>query len=64
MIVRSYQPPDYAEWSRMRSVLFLGQTEDDMASWLARDDAIVLVAERTGGGLCGFSRKSIELSCT
>ncbi len=39
----------------MRSVLFLGQTEDDMASWLARDDAIVLVAERTGGGLCGFA---------
>ncbi len=39
----------------MRSVLFLGQTEDDMASWLARDDAIVLVAERTGDGLCGFT---------
>ncbi len=39
----------------MRSVLFLGQTEDDMASWLARDDAIVFVAERTGGGLCGFA---------
>lgn len=39
----------------MRSVLFLGQTEDDMASWLARDDAIVLVAMRTRGGLCGFA---------
>ncbi len=39
----------------MRSILFIGQTEDEMATWLARDDATVLAAERSDGGLSGFA---------
>ena len=39
----------------MRDVLFLGQTKEDMDSWLAREDSVVIVAERDGGGLCGFA---------
>ena len=53
----------------MRDALWPDQTADDMAAWLARSDAAVLVAERVsgGGGLCGFAEvgaRSIAEGCT
>ena len=55
MIVRQYLSTDLAEWRRMRDELWPGQTPEDMAEWLARSDAVVLVAERDLSGLCGFA---------
>lgn len=57
--VRAYEPRDLAEWLRMRRTLWpeLAGTDemDDAAAWLARPDAVVIVAERLGGGLSGFA---------
>lgn len=55
MKIRPYVGADRAEWRRMRDILFLGQTEQDMTSWLTREDSAVIVAERDSGGLCGFA---------
>lgn len=55
MRIRRYLPDDYSEWHRMRSALWPDQTEADMAAWLARPDAVTVVAEREAGGLCGFA---------
>ena len=61
MIVRTYQSTDHAEWLRMRRALFssLAPGDDeaqDAADWLARPDAVVLVAQRAGSsGLAGFA---------
>lgn len=60
MEVRPYRPADLAEWLRMRRALWpeiAPETEaDDAAQWLARRDAVVVVAERPGGdGLAGFA---------
>lgn len=55
MRIRSYTPSDHAEWRRMRTEFWPDQTEEDMASWLARSEAVVFVAERSGGGLSGFA---------
>ncbi len=55
MTIRPYHPGDHAEWARMRTAFWPDQTAEDMAAWLARPDAVVLVAERPGGGLCGFA---------
>ena len=55
MNIRLYAPADYPEWLRMRNALWPGQTEEDMAAWLARADAAVFVAEREPAGLCGFA---------
>ena len=60
MDVRLYQPGDFAEWLRMRRALWPEITPDtevgEAASWLARSDAVVLVAVRPGGiGLAGFA---------
>jgi aminoglycoside 6'-N-acetyltransferase I len=52
---RPYHPSGFAEWRRMRTALWPDQTEADMAAWLARADAAVLVAERGPNGLCGFA---------
>jgi aminoglycoside 6'-N-acetyltransferase I len=38
----------------MRTALWPDQTGADMAAWLARPDAAVIVAERGAGRLCGF----------
>ena len=60
MIVRSYQPVDHAAWLRMRRALFTSLTASDeardAAEWLARPDAVVLVAPRAGSSdLAGFA---------
>jgi aminoglycoside 6'-N-acetyltransferase I len=60
MIVRRYTPADHPEWLRMRLALWPEagtETQDaEMTAWLARSDAIVLVAPRTGNtGLVGFA---------
>ena len=54
VVIRPYAPGDFAEWRRMRTALWPGQTEDDMAAWLARSDTAVIVAVRATGSLCGF----------
>ncbi len=59
MIIRPYRPADRDEWLRMRVALWPDELLDEPASgadaWLARADAVVLVAERPGGGLAGFA---------
>lgn len=52
--LRAFTAPDRAEWGRMRTALWPDQTESDMASWLARPDAVTFVAVRPDGRLCGF----------
>jgi aminoglycoside 6'-N-acetyltransferase I len=54
VVIRPYESQDYAEWRRMRTALWPGQTQDDMAAWLARSDTAVIVAVRATGSLCGF----------
>lgn len=57
--IRAWRPDDHAEWLRMRRALFddiaPGNEEADAAAWLARPDAIVLVAVRADGRLAGFA---------
>ncbi len=53
--IRIYTASDRAEWGRMRTTFWPDQVEADMDDWLSRADAVVLVAERDGGGLCGFA---------
>lgn len=58
--VREYRPADLPEWLRMRRALWPeiaeGDEAADAAEWLARPDAVVLVAVRSGGaGLAGFA---------
>lgn len=52
-------PNDLAEWGRMRDALWPPEPGEDRAAelraWLARPDAVVLVAHRVAGGLCGFA---------
>ena len=60
MHVRTYEPADHAEWLRMRRALWPEIAPDaeeaDAAEWLARPDAVVLVAVRPDGrGLAGFA---------
>jgi aminoglycoside 6'-N-acetyltransferase I len=66
MEVRSYQPGDHAEWLRMRSALWPEITPNDevadAAGWLARPDAVVLVAVRHDGfKLAGFAELGVRL---
>ena len=44
----------------MRNMLWPDQTAADMATWLARRDAAVLVAERKSNGLCGFAEVGVR----
>ena len=60
MIVRRYAPTDDAEWLRMRFALWPEVSREvhraEMIAWLARPDAVVLVAPRTtNAGLAGFA---------
>lgn len=59
MIIRPYRPADRAEWMRMRATLWPDDLLEGEVSgsdaWLARADAVVLVAERPGGRLAGFA---------
>jgi aminoglycoside 6'-N-acetyltransferase I len=56
--VRRYRPADRDEWLRMRGALWPSDSPEaeaaDAAAWLARNDAVVIVAERPNGGLAGF----------
>jgi aminoglycoside 6'-N-acetyltransferase I len=59
MHIRTYQPADHDDWLRMRRALWprLGGEDaaEDAAAWLARPDAVVIVAARPGdAGLAGF----------
>jgi aminoglycoside 6'-N-acetyltransferase I len=53
--IRRYTSADFEEWRRMRTALWPGQTIEDMAAWLARPDADVLVADAGSGRLAGFA---------
>jgi aminoglycoside 6'-N-acetyltransferase I len=60
MEIREYRPTDLPEWLRMRRALFpeIAREDEaaDAAAWLAWPNAVVLVAERLGGGgLAGFA---------
>jgi aminoglycoside 6'-N-acetyltransferase I len=60
MNIREYQPTDLPEWLRMRRALWpeipAEDEREDAAAWLARPDAVVLVAVRPdAGGLAGFA---------
>jgi aminoglycoside 6'-N-acetyltransferase I len=60
MRIRAYEPGDHAEWLRMRRALWpehsSAEEAEDAAEWLARADAVVLVAAREeGAGLAGFA---------
>jgi aminoglycoside 6'-N-acetyltransferase I len=68
VVVRLYSSDDLPEWRRMRDALWPDQTRDDMTAWLARPDAVVLVAEHTtdAARLCGFAEvgaRSIAEGC-
>lgn len=71
MTVRPYQPTDLAEWLRMRRILWPDGSAEahlpDMQAWLARPDAVVLVAGRPGGAsLAGFAEvgtRSVADAC-
>jgi aminoglycoside 6'-N-acetyltransferase I len=59
MHIRPYETKDHDDWLRMRRALWpelVGENEvEDAAAWLARSDAIVIVAERLAdAGLAGF----------
>lgn len=58
--IREYRDSDLPEWLRMRRALWPEIEREseatDAAEWLARPDAVVLVAERRdGAGLAGFA---------
>jgi aminoglycoside 6'-N-acetyltransferase I len=57
--VRVFQSADWPEWRRMRCALWpdhsAAEHEADMAGWLARSDAAVVVCSRASGALCGFA---------
>jgi aminoglycoside 6'-N-acetyltransferase I len=59
MVIRVFQPEDWAEWRRMRCALWPDATpaehEAEMRAWLERPDTGVLVCARSVGGLCGFA---------
>lgn len=64
--IRHRKPSDDAEWLRMRRVLWPDETREahqiGMAAWLARSDAVVLVADRADGhGLAGFAEVGTRL---
>jgi aminoglycoside 6'-N-acetyltransferase I len=59
MRIRPYETKDFDDWLRMRRSLWpeLMEVDDveDASKWLARPDAIVIVAERSAdAGLTGF----------
>ena len=58
-IVRAAGKADLAEWLRMRCLLWPEGSEQEHQAeaeeWLGLEGAVALVAEREGGGLCGFA---------
>ena len=64
--IRRHEPSDDAEWLRMRRELWPHDTLEahqvEMAAWLVRLDAVVLMAEQVEGqGLSGFAEVSTRL---
>jgi aminoglycoside 6'-N-acetyltransferase I len=62
MNIRAYRPSDRTEWLRMRRALWPDiadgnrSEEADADNWLAREDAVLFVAERSEGEkLAGFA---------
>jgi aminoglycoside 6'-N-acetyltransferase I len=53
--IRLYTAADRDEWERMRSALWPEQDATELGVWLARGDAVVLVADAGGGRLSGFA---------
>lgn len=57
-MVRLGNPADNPEWCRLRCALWPSSTPEahrlEMEAWLKRTDAVVIVAPRAEGGLCGF----------
>jgi aminoglycoside 6'-N-acetyltransferase I len=64
VIVRNVGPQDRAEWLRMRRTLWDDCPDEqqvrEMDEIEVSDTEAVFVAERTGGGLCGFVETSIR----
>jgi aminoglycoside 6'-N-acetyltransferase I len=62
--VRSVRPDDRAEWLRMRKALWDDCPDDqqvlEMEEILESDTEQVFVAERPGGGLCGFLEAALR----
>jgi aminoglycoside 6'-N-acetyltransferase I len=63
-MIRSYRDGDDAEWLRMRRALWDDCPDDqqvrEMEENLSSDVDEVFVAERPGGGLCGFLEAAIR----
>ena len=63
-VIRGAGPEDNAEWLRMRCALWDDcpdeQQAREMEEILGSDTEIAFVAERPGGGLCGFVEVSIR----
>lgn len=64
IVVRRVNPADHAEWLRMRRALWDDCAEEqqvrEMGENLSSDVDEVFVAERPGGGLCGFLEAAIR----
>lgn len=63
MKIRPYREADHPEWLRLRRALWpeVGPDEEgEAADWLARPDALTLVAVRAGGGLAGFAEFGVR----
>ena len=62
--IRRAEVPDHAEWLRMRRILWDDCPDDqqlrEMDEILKSETEIVLVAEKTVGGPCGFVEVSIR----
>jgi aminoglycoside 6'-N-acetyltransferase I len=53
--IRRYAAADFDEWRRMRMALWPDHSAGDREQWLARTDAVILVADTGGGRLAGFA---------
>jgi aminoglycoside 6'-N-acetyltransferase I len=63
-MIRIYEDGDRAEWLRMRKALWDDcpdeQQVQEMEQILGSDTEVVFVAERPGGGLCGFLEAALR----
>jgi aminoglycoside 6'-N-acetyltransferase I len=55
ILVRQYGPDDHSDWIAMRTALWPKSSEADSTDWMARHDAVTLLAEDVETGtLVGF----------
>lgn len=63
-MIRSYKEEDRAEWLRMRRALWddcpVEQQVREMDEILASETEALFLAERPGGGLCGFVESALR----